>query len=275
MLSAKYANADTAVYELTVGITGLLKASRCMTVVCQPDPPEFVAAIEALARLGEKAYRDLTDGNPRFIDYFYQATPVAEIGMLNIGSRPSHRSKAERSKYSIRAIPWVFAWAQSRQTLPAWHGIGSALASWCGADPARLELLRRMYREWPFFRALLENSEMSLSKSELSIAREYAELCDDPAIAGEIFGGIADEYHRTVEQMLEAMGERELLAHNPSLGRSLARRNPYLDPISHIQVMALRRCRAAPEDDADERSRWLTPLLRSINALAAGLRNTG
>jgi phosphoenolpyruvate carboxylase len=272
VLSAKYSNAETAVYELTMGLTGLLKASRCTTVACTPDIPDFVTAMGELSRLGEQAYRALTDDTPGFMDYFYEATPVNEIGLLNIGSRPSHRTKAERSKYSVRAIPWVFGWGQSRQTLPGWYGLGSALEGWRSNDPARLALLRRMYREWPFFRALLSNSQMSLSKAELSIAQEYARLCTDAGTAETVFGRIAAEYHRTVAEILTVAELGALLEDTPKLAVSLARRNPYLDPINHIQVTALRRYRHGA---AAESQNWLTPLLRSINALATGLRNTG
>ncbi|MDA8229757.1 MAG: phosphoenolpyruvate carboxylase [Magnetospirillum sp.] len=275
VLSAKYSTAETAVYELTMGATALLKASRCLKVACTPDRPEFMATMAELARLGEGAYRALTDETPHFIDYFYEATPVNEIGLLNIGSRPSHRAKTDRSKYSVRAIPWVFAWAQSRQTMPAWYGIGTALDAWCGGDPKRLAMLRDMYREWPFFRALMSNSQMSLSKSELSIAHEYATLCRDPAVADEIFGRIAEEYRRSVAGILAVAEMGDLLEDNSALALSLARRNPYLDPINHIQVAVLKRYREAPPDDSEERTRWLNPLLRSINALATGMRNTG
>ena len=273
VLSAKYANPETAVYELTMGSTALLKASRCMMLSCTPDEPEFVATMSDLAKSGEDSWRQLTDHTPRFIDYFYEATPINEIGMLNIGSRPSHRAKSDRSKYSVRAIPWVFAWAQSRHTIPAWYGFGSAVAAWANNDPARMETLRCMYREWPFFRSLISNSQMSLSKCELSIAREYAALCHDPAVADDIFGRITEEYNCTLKAMLDVAGMGELIEDNPSLALSLARRNPYLDPINHIQIAALRRSRVS--SDEDERSRWLTPLLRSINALATGMRNTG
>jgi phosphoenolpyruvate carboxylase len=275
VLSAKYSNPETAVYELTMGMSGLLKASRCLQVACVPDPPEFVAVMDDLARLGEDAYRALTDQTPGFIDYFYEATPVSEIGLLNIGSRPSHRAKGDRSKYSVRAIPWVFGWGQSRQTLPAWYGIGTAIDSWRSGQPGRLATLRAMVREWPFFRALLSNCEMSLSKSEMSIARAYADLCSDTALADEIYGRIATEYHRTIAQVLAVGDALVLLQDNPRLARSLIRRNPYLDPLNYIQVTALKRYRAASDGDPYERARWLTPLLRSINALATGLRNTG
>jgi len=275
VLSAKYSNADTATYELTMGISGLMKASRCMSVACVPDQPDFMAVMDELAVRGEDSYRDLTDKTPGFIDYFYEGTPVAEIGLLNIGSRPSHRAKGDRSKYSVRAIPWVFAWAQSRQIIPAWYGIGAALKDWRGDDPARLARLREMARDWPFFRALLSNSKMSLSKSELSIAREYASLCGDSELAASIFARIAAEYEDSAAQMRDVFESDELLSDNPQLAMSLARRNPYLDPLNHIQIIALRRYRDASDADPAERARWQLPLLRSINALATGMRNTG
>ncbi len=273
VLSAKYSNAETAIYELTMGGTGLIKASRCLMVSCDTDPPNFMEIMGDLAQRGERAYRALTDDTPHLIDYFYEATPVTEIGMLNIGSRPSHRTKTDRSKYSVRAIPWVFAWAQSRQTLPAWYGIGAALESWMEDHPGRLADLRAMYKDWPFFRALLDNAQMSLSKSEMTTAREYAGLCRDGAVADEIYGRIREEYDRSVKTILTVSEGGELLAENPQLALSLARRDPYLDPINHIQLATLRRYRGADTDD--DRNTWLEPLLRSINALATGMRNTG
>ncbi len=275
VLSAKYSNPETAVYELTMGLTGLMKGSCGIAFACGTDPGIYMEIMDELAKFGEESYRDLTDHTPSFINYFYEATPVSEIGLLNMGSRPSHRAKGDRSKYSVRAIPWVFGWGQSRQTIPAWFGLGTGFDKLCADQPDRLDMLRQMYREWPFFRALLANIEMSLSKCELSIAREYASLCHDADQAQAIFQRISDEYHRTVGWVLSITGNDRLLADNPRLTLSLARRNPYLDPINHIQVTALRRYRGASDSDEGERSRWLLPLLRSINGLAAGLRNTG
>ena len=275
VLSAKYANTDTAVYELTMGITGLLKASRSLTVSCNPDPVPFIETMDELANLGEDAYRDLTDRTPQFIDYFYEATPVTEIALLNIGSRPSHRKKTDRSKYSVRAIPWVFAWALARHTLPAWYGIGAALKAWCEGDEGRRDRLREMYRNWPYFRALLGNSQMALSKSEFSIAKSYARLASDPALADAVFPRVEEEHARTIDQILSITGKPELLGDNPPLARSLSRRDPYLDPINHIQIAALKRYRGTGGGNTEAQDRWLTPLLRSINALATGMRNTG
>ncbi|NFV81105.1 phosphoenolpyruvate carboxylase [Magnetospirillum aberrantis] len=274
VLSAKYANPETAVYELTMGLTGLMKASCGIAFACGVDRGDFMEVMAELARMGELAYRDLTDNTPSFIDYFYEATPVSEIALLNMGSRPSHRAKGDRSKYSVRAIPWVFGWGQSRQTIPAWYGLGSALEEWCGRDEQRLATLREMARDWPFFRALLANISMSLSKCEMGIAHEYARLCDDAVEADIIFARIKAEFRLTTEWVLRLTGNASLLADNPRLALSLGRRNPYLDPLNHIQIAAIRRYRALDPDDPG-RGDWLAPLLRSINALAQGLRNTG
>lgn len=278
VLSFKYQNLETAIYELTLGITGLMKASRHLVQEIAADPPDASAVMSELASHGEAVYRALTEHTPGFIDYFYTATPVSEIGQLNIGSRPSHRAKGDRSKYSVRAIPWMFGWGQSRHTLPGWYGIGSALAAWRGDDPERLATLQRLYRDWPFFHALLNNSQMSLSKVDLGIAREYARLCEDADTEARIFACFQEEYLRSCREILAVAQLPTLLDENPTLAKSLERRNPYLDPLNHIQVTVLKRYRQALRDhgaDAPEAALWLQPLLRSINALAAGMRNTG
>ncbi|MBK8537835.1 MAG: phosphoenolpyruvate carboxylase [Candidatus Competibacteraceae bacterium] len=278
VLSFKYQNLETAVYELTLGITGLIKASRHLIQETPDDPPDAAPIMAELARYGEAAYRDLTDHTPGFMDYFYEATPVTALGALNIGSRPSHRARGDRSKYSVRAIPWMFGWGLARHTLPGWYGIGTALTILRGDDPERLATLQKLYRDWPFFRALLDNSQMSLSKVDVGIAREYARLCEDAAIETGIYQRFRDEYERTCREILAVAQIPTLLAENPMLAKSLERRNPYLDPLNHIQVTLLRRYRQALRDqgaDSPEAETWLRPLLRSINALAAGMRNTG
>jgi phosphoenolpyruvate carboxylase len=168
----------------------------------------------------------------------------------------------------------VFGWAQSRHTLPAWYGLGSALEAWRNNDPARLARLQTMYREWPFFRSLLGNIQMALFKGEMHIAHEYTRLATDKTAAETIYSKIRDEYQRTVMQVLHVGGLHQLLEENPSLGLSLYRRNPYLDPLNNIQITLLARYRNTDLTD-DQRDRWLHPLLRSINAIASGMRNTG
>jgi phosphoenolpyruvate carboxylase len=273
MVSYKYSNTETAVYELSVGVTGLLKASRGLIQAPAADNPDYLRVMDELAGIGEQTYRDLTK-QPGFLEYFYEATPIDEIGQLNIGSRPSHRNKADRSLTSVRAIAWVFGWSQSRHTLPAWYGIGTALESWCAGDAERLTKLQAMYDAWPFFRALLGNTQMALFKADMEIARQYAELCGDSETAQAIYGLVKDEYQRTLTQVLKVARATTLIEDNPPLARSLSRRNPYLDPLNAIQVTLLSRYRKESPENL-ERNKWLDPLLRSINAIAAGMRNTG
>jgi len=274
VLRYKYSNVETAVYELSVGVAGLLKASRTLVTEQQDERRDYMGIMDELTDLGETTYRDLIDHTDGLFDYFYDITPVTEIGLLNIGSRPSHRKSQDRSKNSIRAIPWVFGWAQARHTLPAWYGLGSALETWRGDDPARLARLQAMYQEWPFFRSLIGNIQMALFKGEMNIAHEYTRLASDTDAAERIFTRIRDEYRRTVTQVLHISGNHLLLEDNPSLGLSLYRRNPYLDPLNNIQITLLSRYRNTSLTD-EQRERWLHPLLRSINAIASGMRNTG
>ena len=272
MLYYKYSNPETATYEISMGATGLIKASCGLLGSPREVNADYPALMAQLAATGEAAYRSLTESTPGFMDYFYESTPVTEIGLLNIGSRPSHRNKTDRSMSSIRAIPWVFGWAQSRHTLPAWYGIGTALESLC-EDDARLALLRRMYCEWPFFKALMSNVQMTLAKADMDIAGEYAQL-SGAASAQSIYTTIAAEYARTLKGVLTVTGLEAPLAENEVLSLSLSRRKPYLDPLSHIQVRLLRRYRNESLWEED-RARWLTALMRSINAIASGMRNTG
>ena len=274
VLSYKYSNRETAIYELTMGLTGTVGASLGLIREVQPDEEYFHDHMRLLAEEGEAVYRELTEQTDGFLDYFYEATPVSEIGLLNIGSRPSHRAKGDRSKSSVRAIAWVFGWAQARQTLPAWYGLGSALESCCKNESKRLGNLRRMFREWPFFRALLSNTQMALMKSRMDIAAEYAGLCTDPTVRDTVFGKIEAEYWRTVKWIKRIAEIDELLNETPLLKSSLARRDPYLDPLNHIQLELLTRYRD-PDTSESEREATLDPLLRSINAIAGGMRNTG
>ncbi|MDJ0739655.1 MAG: phosphoenolpyruvate carboxylase [Gammaproteobacteria bacterium] len=274
VLSYKYSNPETAVYELTMGLSGVVSASIGMIRKVKPDQRHFHSNMAVLAEKGEAAYRDLTENTPGFLDYFYEATPVAEIGLLNIGSRPSHRARGDRSKSSVRAIAWVFGWAQARQTLPAWYGIGSALDSCCTQEKTRLKVLRTMYRDWPFFRALLSNTQMALFKSRMDIAREYAELCQDQATCMGVFAKIEREYRLTKKWIRKIAEVDELLDDNPLLKTSLARRDPYLDPLNHIQLELITRYRDPYTRELD-REASLDPLLRTINAIAGGMRNTG
>jgi len=273
VLFYKYNNPETAIYELSVGMTGLMKASLSLVEPAEIIPNKFKSATEEMALIGEQTYRELMDTQD-LIDYFYEATPVHEIGLMNIGSRPSHRKKQDRSKNSLRAIPWVFGWAQSRHTIPAWYGVGSALEKWINNDPTRLALCRRMYREWPFFHSLLSNVQMSLFKAEMDIAHAYSKLYGNQKQAVSIFQTIKSEYRRTIQMITHIARIDGLMAETPEILMSLTRRNPYLDPLNYIQIEVVRHLKKEGLDET-ERNRWLNPMLRTINAIAAGMRNTG
>ncbi len=217
---------------------------------------------------------------PGFADYFFAATPIREIAELNIGSRPASR-KANRAIEDLRAIPWSFSWGQCRMALPGWAGFGSAIDAFL-ADPAtrkaRLELLQRMHRQWPFFRTLMSNLDMVLAKSDLRIAERYVELVEDKRLGKRIFAAIRAEWERADAALSLISGETQRLQSNPSLARSIEHRFPYLDPLNHLQVELMRRHRrqgerGAAADATAQRLRRGIHL--SINGIAAGLRNTG
>ena len=236
-------------------------------------PPEWGDALAEMADDSAVAYRSLVYDDPRFIDYFQEATPITELVRLNIGSRPASRKTSQRIE-DLRAIPWVFAWMQSRHTLPGWYGLGAAIEAFIGRrGPAGLALLQRMYREWPFITTLIDNAQMILSKADMRIAHSYAELVKDRALADAIFEQIRAEYDRTVRGVMLVTDQEQLLDCSPILQRSIDRRNPYIDPLSAIQVELLRRLRATPDDAAIAELR--EAVLLSVNGIAAGLKNTG
>ncbi|MES9969147.1 MAG: phosphoenolpyruvate carboxylase [Candidatus Thiodiazotropha sp.] len=274
VLSNKYSNFETAIFELTMGITGLFKASLGEVHNVKQEKQQYRDALQEIAEISENHFRQLTEGTDGFLDYFYAATPVNEIGMMNIGSRPSHRHKGNRSKSSVRAIAWVFGWGQARHNIPGWYGIGTALYEWRKQKPGRLKTLQAMYKHWPFFHALLSNTQMALFKTDMIIAWEYAKLCGDDSIRDSIFNEISLEYERTKKQILKITQMDNLLDDTPILQRSVSRRDSYLDPLNHIQLGLLRHYRHSNLQEEEEEM-WLRPLLRSINAISAGLRNTG
>lgn len=268
VLSFKYNFKDTARYELTVGITGLMKASDPSND--RQDKPEHIAMMDQLVVTGEQAFRTLTDDNVETMQYFYETTPSSEIGLLNIGSRPSHRKKADYSKKSIRAIGWVFGWSQSRQNIPGWFGLGSALKT--AIANGGLDTLCEMQNNWRYFQNLLSNSQMVILKTDQKVAQEYSKLCTSANIAEKTFNQLNGEYELSIENIRAITGEQEMMADFPQIGQSVRWRNAYLDPLNYIQVMLLNRL----EKEQDRmQSPWLKPVLDSINGIATGLRNTG
>jgi phosphoenolpyruvate carboxylase len=272
VIGSKYANPEIGRRNLETLVAATLEAT-----LLQPSksaPKTFLAAAEALSQTSMGAYRALVYETPGFTDYFFGATPIREIAELNIGSRPAARKPSRRIE-DLRAIPWSFSWGQCRLTLPGWYGFGSAVDAFVGEDGAatrreRVALLQKMYRQWPFFRALLSNMDMVLAKSDLALAARYAELVRDTRLRKRIFPLIAAEWQRTVEALALVTGEKQRLASNPALERSLRHRFPYIDPLHHLQVELVRRYR---EGSADELARQ--GIHMSINGISAALRNTG
>jgi phosphoenolpyruvate carboxylase len=229
----------------------------------------FLQAMDELSELAFRAYRKLVYETPGFEQYFWESTVISEIADLNIGSRPASRKKST-SIEDLRAIPWVFSWAQCRLMLPGWYGFGTAVDTWLDGNPGGMDLLREMHREWPFFASLLSNMDMVLAKSDLAIASRYAALVGDEVLREAIYPRLCAEHRATVHNLLAITGAKHLLQANPLLARSIRNRFPYLDPLNHIQVELLLRYRAGDREDRTKRGIHLT-----INGIAAGLRNSG
>ena len=275
VLSERYLLADIAQRSLeqvlwAAGVRALQEQGGARTARAEPAcEPAWEQAMEFLADCSMQAYREfLLGGQEAGLRYFFSATPIAHIGELNIGSRPATRRPGGRFE-ELRAIPWMFAWHQSRQLLPAWYGVGTALARWAeqasgqGRDPCAL--LRDMYERWPFFRGLVDNLQLALGKADMRVAQLYATLADQP----ELVQVIREEYRRTLEGVLRVTGQKELLEREPALAQSIRLRNPYVDALNYLQVLFLRRYRSSP----DETTRF--GILVTLVGIAAGLRNTG
>ena len=233
-------------------------------------PADWEATIGLLADQAFAAYRSLVE-HPDFLPYFHGATPIDELSDLKIGSRPARRKQSDRLE-DLRAIPWVFAWMQSRHTLPGWYGLGTAVEEYLAENrEERLALLQTMYRQWPFWKTTLDNAQMVLAKADLHIAELYASLVEDEDVRSHMWQLIADEYRRTEQAVCAVAGIAHLLDQSPTLQKSIRRRNPYVDPLSYIQVALLRRFRAAQHHDPELEQ----TVLLTVNGVAAGLRNTG
>ena len=202
-------------------------------------------------------------------DIYFISLIIQELSKLNIGSRPAHRSGA-RSKYSIRAIPWVFGWSLSRHTLPAWYGLGTAISSIIN-ESEKLDTLKHMYQEWPYFRSLFDNIQMALSKADLVVSKDYADLVKNKKQSSVIYKKIFDEYQLSIESLLKVTENQDLLKDNEKLALSIYRRKPYLDPLNYIQVMLLEKNRL----EAEHNEKLFNPLIRTIHAISTGLKNTG
>lgn len=264
MIAAKYGSPQTAAATLETMTAATVLASLEPPAVGAVDAGRFAAAMQQLSAEALRHYRALVYETAGFVTVFRQMTPIAEISELNIGSRPASRTRSERIE-DLRAIPWVFSWAQARVMLPGWYGVGHALAGF-----ADRQLLKDMLQGWPFLRATLDNVEMVLAKSDLGIASHYTRLITDTALREQVFGRIREEWERTREALLSLTEQARLLERKPLLERSIRLRLPYLEPLNLLQVELLRRRRAGDTDAHVAEGLHLT-----VSAIATALRNSG
>jgi phosphoenolpyruvate carboxylase len=272
VIGSKYANPEIGRRNLETLVAATLEATLLQPT--KTAPQSFLQAAEALSQASMKAYRALVYETPGFTEYFFGSTPIREIAELNIGSRPASRKPSQRIE-DLRAIPWSFSWGQCRLTLPGWYGFGTAVHEFLESNPTQarreaLALLQKMERQWPFFRTLLSNMDMVLAKSDLALASRYAALVGDARLRKRVFSLIEAEWHRTAQALQLITGNKQRLAGNPGLQRSIKHRFPYIDPLHHLQVELVRRHRAGLIDERAQRGIHI-----SINGIAAGLRNTG
>ncbi|MYM37112.1 phosphoenolpyruvate carboxylase [Duganella sp. FT94W] len=278
IIASKFSNKDIGRRNLELLVAATLEASLMPLSEDEADRSQlrqFEAIMAEISDRAYQAYRNLVYETPGFTDYFFTATPIAEIAELNLGSRPASRKSTKRIE-DLRAIPWGFSWGQCRLLLPGWYGFASAIGGWLadGDRDERLAQLQAMFKHWPLFATLLSNMDMVLAKTDLAIASRYAELVQDKALRERIFKRITEEHSDTINILESITGADERLAGNPLLARSIQNRFAYLDPLNHLQVELIKRHRAlSAESKADERVHRGIHL--SINGVAAGLRNTG
>ena len=268
VISSRYMHAEIGYAHLETLVSATLEAS--LTPGQSVPGEEVFDMLDTLSGHAFDAYRDLVFGTEGFEDFFWSTTIINEIASLNIGSRPASR-KSNRDITALRAIPWVFSWAQCRIMLPGWYGFGTAVARWkADKGKAGMAQLAALYEEWPFFHALVSKVELILNKSDLSIAAGYADLVEDSALRDRIFGRITEEWHGTVAAMEEITGRPPVPLPDEVEGGMIQHRTPYLDSLNHIQIEMMKRARAGNDGELVQRG-----ILLSINGVASGLRNTG
>ncbi|MEM9845541.1 MAG: phosphoenolpyruvate carboxylase, partial [Pseudomonadota bacterium] len=268
VISSRYAHADIGYAHLETLVSATLEAS--LTPGQAGPPLHAIEMMNALSGHAFSAYRDLVFGTPGFEDFFWSTTIINEIASLNIGSRPASR-KANRDITALRAIPWVFSWAQCRIMLPGWYGFGSGVEQWQAQnDKNTVGKLRELYHSWPFFHSMVEKVELILNKSDLGIASSYAELVSDKKVRDRIFGRISEEWHKTATALEAITGRPPIPLPKDADGGMIPQRVPYLDSLNHMQVEMMKRARAGNTGELVNRG-----ILLSINGIASGLRNTG
>jgi phosphoenolpyruvate carboxylase len=272
VLSTRYHDADLAHRILEQMAYGVLLGSHAAQKPFVP-PTEWTEAMETMSAAGFAAYEKLVHNDPEFLQFWKQATPIDEISNLKFGSRPTFRRNTT-SVEDLRAIPWVFSWMQSRFNFPGWYGLGSALDAVLKRGPQGKKLLRTLHAEWPFFTTMIDNAQLTMRKADMGIAALYADLVEDKAIRTRIFGILMDEFERTEKAILAITGQKQLLAGEPVLLKSVQLRNPYIDPLNYLQVEMMRRLRGGKLSKAeDDATRGVVEL--TINGISGGLKNTG
>ena len=269
VLNWKYSDPLLAEWNLEILIAASLGALVRPTTAPNGDEEQWSEAMEQLSQTAFEHYRSQIAENPDVLTYFEQATPVNEMDLARIGSRPSRRSDSRKLE-DLRAIPWVFGWMQSRHAVPAWFGVGHALEQYASRGAKQQQELKEMTERFPLFADMIRNVELAMAKADFSIARLYASLVDNVALRESVYEMLADEFHRARRMILLLTGQKELLDRNPVLSRSIRLRNPYVDPMSLIQVELLRRKR-----NAEQSSDLDYAIGATMNGIAAGLHNTG
>lgn len=274
VISSRYSLKGIAYRSLEQATSALITASlHARYPEKESIAKEWEEIAENISAVSQKKYQDLIFRDPDFLSFFKESTPLPEVGELNIGSRPSKRKNSDRFE-DLRAIPWVFAWTQSRYLLPAWYAAGTGLQSFYQGDEENLKVLQKMYESYPFFTSLINTLQMALAKADLIIAKEYSLMTNDHTARERIFGMIQEEFNLTQELVLKITGQQDILDNQPVLQESIRLRNPYVDPLSYLQVQLLNELRELREQEQDDPD-LLREVLLTINGIAAGLRNTG
>ena len=273
VISERYGHPAIARRHLEQMVHAVLVTSSPGYAQAHTPAPAWREAMEELAAASHQTYRAFIYENPSLLQYWQEATPLREISLLHIGSRPARR-QSDDILASLRAIPWGFSWMQCRHVLPGWYGVGAAFEAYAGTG-GRLALLQEMYGEWPFFRDVVDNAQVALGKADMGIARLYAGLVADEALRGEVYEHVVSAFNRSRRWILEVTGQRALLDNQPTLQHAIRRRDPYVDPLNFIQVGLLRRLRAHDDPESPEARALLNAVFLTINGIAAGLKNTG
>ncbi|HRE83337.1 MAG TPA: phosphoenolpyruvate carboxylase [Opitutaceae bacterium] len=272
VLSTRYHDPDLAHRILEQMAYGVLLGTHSAEKPVNP-PEAWIQAMDTMSRAGFSAYEALVHKNADFIAFWKEATPIDAIGNLKLGSRPTYR-RAAHTVEDLRAIPWVFSWMQSRFNFPGWYGLGSALEAVLSQGKSGQRLLRTMHEEWPFFQTLIDNAQLTMRKADMGIARLYANLVTDTKVRESIFNHLSAEFQRAEKAILAVTGQKQLLANEPVLLRSIELRNPYIDPLNYLQVEMLRRLRAGGLSKEEEES-VCSVIELTINGISGGLKNTG